>query len=58
MDITKFKTRMRLKSRRQTSQIATLPDVVSDLEAISAELNTAVKVTNSASGVEFDIGGG
>lgn len=53
MDITKFKTRMRLKSRRQTSQIATLPDVVSDLEAISAELNTTVKVTNSAQGGAF-----
>lgn len=51
MDITKLKTRMRLKGRRQTSQIATLPDVVNDLEAISAELNTAVKVTSSAQGV-------
>ena len=52
MDITKFKTRMRLRSRRQTSQIATLPDVVSDLEAISAELNTTLKVTSSAQGIE------
>lgn len=51
MDITKFKTRMRLKSRRQTSQIATLPDVVSDLEAISAEMDAGVKLTSSARGI-------
>jgi len=57
MDITKLKTRLRFRSAKKTTNQASLTDVVNDLEAISVELNTTVKVTNSASGLAKSVNG-
>ena len=52
MDITKLKTRLRFRSARKTTNVASLTDVVNDFETIANELNTSVvKVTRSASGI-------